>query len=137
MEKGIPLTWTLRIRTALKKKWLNIKLWRCWHLKNKSWKPCVLSFNMDWRIKFTNIPQPMLKLILASMIYSDMSNKSTNMVVYFDWKTVIYIYVCGKCRHTIYAANGKVSHIHRRMCKWDYTIDKSLVCLQSERRTSY
>ena len=29
---------------------------------------------------------------------SDMS-KSTNTVVYFDWKTVIYIYVCGKC-HT-------------------------------------
>ena len=28
---------------------------------------------------------------------SDMS-KSTNSVVYFDWKTVIYIYVCGKCR---------------------------------------
>ena len=33
------------------------------------------------------------------MIYfdSDMS-KSTNTVVYFDWKTVIYIYVCGKFR---------------------------------------
>ena len=33
------------------------------------------------------------------MIYfdSDMS-KSTNMVVYFDWKMVIYIYICGKCR---------------------------------------
>ena len=33
------------------------------------------------------------------MIYfdSDMS-KSTNMVVYFDWKTLIYIYVCVKCR---------------------------------------
>ena len=33
------------------------------------------------------------------MIYfdSDMS-KSTNTVVYSDWKTVIYIYVCGKCR---------------------------------------
>jgi hypothetical protein len=33
------------------------------------------------------------------MIYfdSDMS-KSTNTVVYFDWKTVIYIQVCGKCR---------------------------------------
>ena len=32
------------------------------------------------------------------MIYfdSDMS-KSTNTVVYFDWKTVTYIYVCGKC----------------------------------------
>ena len=26
-------------------------------------------------------------------------SKSTNTVVYFDWKTVIYIYVCGKC-HT-------------------------------------
>jgi hypothetical protein len=33
------------------------------------------------------------------MIYfdSDMS-KSRNTVVCFDWKTVIYIYVCGKCR---------------------------------------
>ena len=33
------------------------------------------------------------------MIYfdSDMP-KRTNTVVYFDWKTVIYIYVCGKCR---------------------------------------
>ena len=31
------------------------------------------------------------------MIYfdSDMS-KSTNTVVCFDWKTVIYIYICGK-----------------------------------------
>ena len=40
------------------------------------------------------------KHIHASMIFfdSDMS-KITNMVVYFDWKTVIYIYVCGKC-HT-------------------------------------
>jgi hypothetical protein len=28
---------------------------------------------------------------------SDMSN-STNTVVYFDWKTVIYIYACGKYR---------------------------------------
>ena len=35
------------------------------YLKNKSWKPeCVGSFNMNWRIKFTNIGacQPMLKL---------------------------------------------------------------------------
>jgi len=24
-------------------------------------------------------------------------SKSTN-TVYFDWKTIIYIYVCGKCR---------------------------------------
>jgi hypothetical protein len=56
---------------------------------------------MDWRIKLTNIHQPMLKLKThsGSMIYSDSDmSKSTNMVVYFDWKTVIYIYVCGKCR---------------------------------------
>ena len=25
-------------------------------------------------------------------------SKSTNTVVYFDWKTIIYIYVCEKCR---------------------------------------
>ena len=25
-------------------------------------------------------------------------SKSTNTVVYFDWKTVIYINICGKCR---------------------------------------
>jgi hypothetical protein len=31
------------------------------------------------------------------MYSSDMS-KSTNTVVYFDWKTGIYIYVCGKYR---------------------------------------
>ena len=33
------------------------------------------------------------------MIYfdSDMP-KSTNAVVYFDWKAVIHIYACGKCR---------------------------------------
>jgi hypothetical protein len=39
------------------------------------------------------------KHIPASMNYfdSDMS-KSTNAVVYFDWKTVIYIYACGQCR---------------------------------------
>ena len=65
-------------------------------LRNKSWKPeCVLSFNMGWRI-LVFYPEPE-----ASMIYfdSDMS-KSTNTVVYFDWKTVtvIYIYVCGQCR---------------------------------------
>jgi hypothetical protein len=36
---------------------------------------------------------------LASMNYFDSNmSKSTNTVVYFDWKTVIYIYACGKCR---------------------------------------
>ena len=33
------------------------------------------------------------------MIYFDTDmSKSTHTVVYFDWKTVIYSYVCGKCR---------------------------------------
>ena len=33
------------------------------------------------------------------MIYFDsFMSKSTNTVVYFDWKTVIYIYVWGNCR---------------------------------------
>ena len=27
----------------------------------------------------------------------------------------------GIIRVTMYAANAKVSHIHRRMCQWDYT----------------
>jgi hypothetical protein len=66
------------------------------YLRNKSWEPeCVGSFNMDWRILVFH-PE---SSILAFMIYfdSDMS-KSTNTVVYFDWKTVIYIYACGKCR---------------------------------------
>ena len=43
----------------------------------------------------------MLKLKIHSGFHdlfdSDMS-KSTNAVVYCDWKTVIYIYVCGKSR---------------------------------------
>ena len=51
---------------------------------------------MGWRI-LVFYPEP--KAILASMNYfdSDMS-KSTNTVVYYDWKTVIYIYACGQCR---------------------------------------
>ena len=33
------------------------------------------------------------------MIYFDSNMfKSTDTVVYFYWKTIIYIYVCGKCR---------------------------------------
>ena len=36
---------------------------------------------------------------------SDMS-KSTNTVLYFDWKTVIYIYVCGQCRTQFMLSNS-------------------------------
>jgi hypothetical protein len=38
-----------------------------------------------------------IKMLLSKLDISDMS-KSTSMVVYFDWKMVIYIYACGKCR---------------------------------------
>ena len=52
--------------------------------------------NITKKTKKTNIHS---KHIPASMNYfdSDMSN-STNTAVYFDRKTVIYIYVCGQCR---------------------------------------
>ena len=46
---------------------------------------------MDWWI-LVFYPEPE-----AIYFNSDMS-KSTNTVVYFDWQTVIYIYVCAKCR---------------------------------------
>jgi hypothetical protein len=63
-----------------------------------------LSFSTGWRI-LVFYPEPEArnsKHILASMIYfdSDMS-KSTCTIVHFDWKTVIYTYVCGKCYHHI------------------------------------
>ena len=32
------------------------------------------------------------------VFYPEPEVKSTNTVVYFDWKTVVYIYACGKCR---------------------------------------
>jgi hypothetical protein len=55
-----------------------------------------------WGIKFTNIRQSMLKLKTHSGFHELFRfwyvYKSTNMVVYFDWKTVIYIYVCRKYR---------------------------------------
>ena len=34
-------------------------------------------------------------------------SKSTNTVVYFNWKMVIYIYVCGKCRTHFMLPMGK------------------------------
>ena len=49
---------------------------------------------MEARMCFENS-----KRILDSMICFDSDMlKSTNTVIYFDWKTVIYIYICGKCR---------------------------------------
>ena len=79
---------------------------------------------MGWRILvFHSEPE-------ASMNYfdSDMS-KNTNTIVYFDWKTVIYIYAYGQCRTqfmlpnssrrlfiNMYIYDRKVSHMHRCMC---------------------
>jgi hypothetical protein len=92
-------------------------------------------------IKFTNIRQSMLKLKthyanMASMIYfdSDMS-KSTNTVVYFDWKTVIYIYVCRKSR-TQFMLSMEKSVTFTGACANEIIPSKSLACLQSERRKS-
>ena len=59
---------------------------------------------------------------------SDMS-KSTNTVVYFRLEDGNLYLPLRKMSHTIFAANGKVGHIHRRMCERDYTIDKLLGCL--------
>jgi hypothetical protein len=40
-----------------------------------------------------------ISILSRVMIYFDFNmSKSTNTVVYFAWKTVIYIYACGKCR---------------------------------------
>ena len=63
---------------------------------------------MNWVNKFSDpnnykyFNKLISKHILASMNYfdSDMSN-SANTVVYFDWKTVIYIYVCGQVAHNL------------------------------------
>ena len=70
------------------------------------------------------------------MIYFDSDMSKTNTVVYFDWKTVIYIYVCRKCRTQFMLPMEKShspAHVRMRL----YPIDKSLVCLQSERRRLY
>ena len=45
---------------------------------------------------------------------SDMSN-STNAVVYFDWRTAIYIYVSGQCRTQFMLPNSTeqtITHQH-------------------------
>jgi hypothetical protein len=49
------------------------------------------------------------------MIYFDFDmSKSTNTVVYFELEDGNLYLRLRKMSHTIYAANGKVSRIHRR-----------------------
>ena len=71
------------------------------------------------------------------MIYfdSDMSKEDNygSMLWFEDGNLYLRL---RKMSYTIYAANAKVGHIHRRMCEWYYSIDNSLVCLQSERMRS-
>ena len=80
---------------------------------------------------------------------SDMS-KSTNTVVYIYQKTAIYIYACAICRtqcmlpnlsrrfihQHVHLRRESQSHVPAHVLMRLYPIDKSLVCLQSERRTS-
>jgi hypothetical protein len=63
------------------------------------------------------------------MIYvdSDMSN-STNTVVYFDWKTVIYIYVCGKYRAQFMLPMEKSVTFTGACANEIYRMYNSLVC---------
>jgi hypothetical protein len=86
-------------------------------------------FEQLWVFYWTFYPEPWFFSILICLRV----HKYGSMLWLEDGN--LYLRV-RKMSHTIYAANGKVSHIPRRMCEWDYTIDKSLVCLQSEIRTS-
>ena len=47
-------------------------------------------------------------------------SKSTNTVVCFDWKTVIYIYICGKCRTQFMLPNSSTC---------TFTMEKSVICI--------
>jgi hypothetical protein len=127
---------------------------KTFYLRNKSWKPeCVLSFNMGWRIQFTYIRQPMLKL----KAHSGFNELFRFWYVYeYKYGNILWLedgHLYLRLRtmsHTIYAAKFEQTiihqHVHLRRESQShepahvlmriYPIDKSLVCLQSERRTS-
>ena len=101
------------------------------HLRNKSWKQeCVLSF------------------ILASMIYFDSDMYKYSSILWLE-NDNLYLRL-RTMSHTIYAAKFEQTiihqHLHLRRESQShasvhvpmrlYPIDKLLVCLQSERRTS-
>jgi hypothetical protein len=66
-------------------------------------------------------------------IYSRKNNKMYGSILWLEDGN-LYLRL-RKMSHTIYAASGKVSHIHRRMCQWDYTewITRSFVNKAKER----
>jgi hypothetical protein len=91
-------------------------------LRNKSWKPkCVLSFNMGWRIKFTNICQHMLKLKTHSVFHElfrfwyVLQYKYSNII----WLEKGNLYLrLWKMSHTIYAAKLEQTIIHQHVLLW-------------------
>jgi hypothetical protein len=87
--------------------------------------PPVSSINKTDR---HDIAEILLKVALntISITYNQLISWIKNHIQH--WNIII---TSMKMSHTIYAANGKVSHIDRRMCEWDYTTEKSLVCLPS------
>ena len=62
-------------------------------------------------------------------------SRNTNTVVYFDWKTVIYIYVCGKC-HTSFMLPMEKSLTFTGACVNEIipSINRSFVYKAKERR---
>jgi predicted metal-binding protein len=59
---------------------------------------------------------------ILKLIYFDSEMyKSTNTVVYFDWKTVIYIYACGKCQ-TQFMLPMEMLVKFTGACAYDYVI---------------
>ena len=59
---------------------------------------------MGWRILVFD-PEPAKNMLtfkthsgFHELFDSYIMSNSTNTLVYFDWKTVIYSYVCGLCR---------------------------------------
>ena len=72
-------------------------------------------------------------------------SKSTNTVVYFDWKMIIYIYVCGKCRTQLMlpmeksvtfngaCANEMISAINRSFVYKAKEGRHVRICIRSER----
>ena len=63
------------------------------------------------------------------MIYFDSGmSKSTNTVVYFDWRTVIYIYVCGQCRTQFMLPNSSRRYISPLLSISDWVFDNVWSC---------
>jgi hypothetical protein len=78
--------------------------------------------------------------IIANIYFDSDMSKSTNTVVCFDWKTVIYIYVCGICRTQfmlpkhVHLRPESQSHAPAHVLMSLYQIDKSLVFITKRKK---